>query len=842
MMQQWYQAKNKYKDAILLFRMGDFYELFGDDAIAAAPILELNLTSRDKDKSGLKMAGFPFHAAEGYIAKLVDHGHKVAICEQLEDPKASKGIVKRGVTDVLTPSTYIDDNNSTGSHGQYLLGISSAGNQSAICALDLGTAKFLVTSSVSKQKIIDEIMRLAPKEIVIDRDDDAQELAKLFSIEKHKTDLDLKTNLLDKPYLNDIEKKAALIVLSYLKSLRGKIPVHIDSPKKYSIEKKMLMDVATIKNLDLFPKSKGDKNNLISVLDETKTSMGKRALFNSINAPSTLMEDILTRQCLVEEFVGNSYLRQEVRDSLSLCFDIEKLSALVATNKIGPKKMVSLRRSLDCVARLKELSLNKGDALNKLALKIPDLTKVHTLLNDALADEPPVNLKDGGAIRAGFDSELDDLRDLVLNGKEMLLSLESRERQKTQIPSLKVKYTRVFGYYIEVTKTHLDKVPAHYQRKQTIANGERFITSELSDLEIKLNNAELNARIIEEEQYGKILATISLESKKLIEAGQIIAEFDLSSCLAELSVTRSYVKPKLLDGHERCLSITEGRHPIIEEICARNGTFFVPNDTSLSGEKSLVKLITGPNMAGKSTIMRQAALIQIMAQMGSFVPAKSASLSICDAIFARVGASDDLSTGRSTFMVEMSETASILNNATSESLILLDEIGRGTSTYDGLSIAQAVAEYIHDNLKARTFFATHYHELTKLEASHSRVKNYHVEIDEQGKEIRFLYTLKKGACLKSFGIEVARLSGLPQKVLSRATSILNTLEQEPVLVEKKPKLSQLDLFGLMSNEQSLTKGQKKLKRLLSTDINKLTPIQALTNLAELQETLKEELL
>lgn len=820
MMEQWQNAKNQHKDAILLFRMGDFYELFGEDAIKAAPILELALTSRDKDKAGIKMAGFPFHAADNYIEKLVEQGFKVAICEQLEDPKSSKGIVKRGITNVITPGTALVGEDLQHYEPSYLLAIRHLDQETAISALDLQSGVFQVTKSSSRADIFNEAMRLAPKEIVINSDDLtahalAEDLAMRLKqsgpvrVEKkakshHEKPLSL---LLTNISLSESERHAASLVLTYLEELKGAVFPHIGIPRRYDIDEQLLMDDATRFNLDLVPKRKGEKHNLFTLMNKTKTAMGRRALFHTIKAPSTSRAVIEERLDVVSMLVDAQETRSKIRELLAYIYDLEKLVALASANKISPRGLAHLRECLKAALKIQALSKDNHSPLAHWGHLVPDLSNLKDELNTALSDEPPLNLKDGGAFREGFDEELDRLANLVKNGQAMLLALEVREREQTRISSLKIKYTRVFGYYIEITKTHLDKVPAHYQRKQTIANGERYVTSELADLEARLNSAEETSLRLEEQRFQELRSRVVEHAAPIMALAKKIAWLDLVASFAETSIERSWVRPTILEASARLIDIKHGRHPLIEEICLDQGNYFVPNHVVLDNNLQSMMLITGPNMAGKSTIMRQVALIQIMAQMGCFVPAAAATLSITDAIFARVGASDDPASGRSTFMVEMTESAAILSNATADSLIVLDEIGRGTSTYDGMSIAQAVAEYIHDHLRTRTLFATHYHELTDLEAKLVRLKNFHVGVEERHDGIRFLYSLMKGPCLKSFGIQVARLSGLPKMVLDRAMHILSSLEArnaanleaiklpEDLSSPARALVPQLDLFG-----------------------------------------------
>ncbi|HXW53984.1 MAG TPA: DNA mismatch repair protein MutS [Myxococcota bacterium] len=851
MMEQWHKAKAQHPDAILLFRMGDFYELFGQDAITAAPLLNLTLTSRDKEKSGLKMAGFPFHAAESYIVKLIEQGQKVAICEQLEDPKLSRGVVRRGITNVITPGTALDTDAINLGEFSFLLSLACHQSDMALCALDLATATFNVTSSTTVDNIIQEALRIAPKELIISRDDErALELGERLAKElRQKKPLRIESREAFKQNTRDLrtislgeaEQKASHLVLNYLAELKGNLPTHLDCPRKYSIDAQLLLDAPTRVNLDLLPEKKGERHNLFSILDDAKTVMGRRALYQTIKAPPTDMAEIEFRHNIVDELSRLEKIRGLIRDVLARCYDVEKLTALLASMRISPRGLAQLRDSLISAQEIFSLiRMSPADHVKGLLHEVPYLDELVRELAQALVEEPPLNLRDGGVFKEGYDKELDELRSLVESGRVRLLALEDKERRESGIPSLKVKFTRVFGYYIEITRTHLEKVPEHYRRKQTVANGERYVTEELSELELKMNNAEANALALEERRFLEFTKNLSISAPWLVGLGRLIAMLDMLSCFAELAKVRNLARPKMLEAKEGTVNIVQGRHPIVEENMSKDGAYFVPNDVVLDRKGCSLMLITGPNMAGKSTIMRQVALIQIMAQIGSFVPAREATLSICDAIFARVGASDDLSTGRSTFMVEMTETASILKNATANSLILLDEIGRGTSTYDGLSIAQAVAEYIHDELKTRTLFATHYHELTKLQKHLRGFRNFHVEIEDGGSEIRFLYSLKSGPCLKSFGIHVAKLAGLPGTVLARAHQVLSTLEDgvAPASVIGKDPHSQLDLF---CQERKTTESKELMEiidKIIHIDVGRITPLQALTKLAAWQTILR----
>jgi DNA mismatch repair protein MutS len=852
MMEQWRSAKEQHADAILLFRMGDFYELFGEDAVNAAPVLDLTLTSRDKDRSGLKMAGFPAHAAENYIQKLLELGHKVAVCEQLENPKHSKGIVKRGITEVISPGTRMGLEHEH----NYLLSLYSNGNHSALAAIDLSTAHFLVTKSDQSDKILEEISRINPKEIIVLRDD-KRSLDLIYSFEARLKDrakpriekkdkffiASLAGQAFDSTIFSPEQQIALSLITAYVKDLRGDIPKHIGLPAHYSIDARLLIDEATRENLDLFPQKKGEQFNLYSLLNENKTAMGKRLLSREILAAPTDIGEIEKRHTIVDDLLKNGAMRSFIRDELNRFHDIEKLSSLLVAQKIGPRALRSIAQCLQVVARLKE-QIKSAHVLKvyDIIAQLPDLTNIKNSIDDALLEDAPHSLKDGPIFKRGFNKKLDELLELAEDSQSTLLNMEIREREESGIASLKIRYTRVFGYYIEITKSHLVKVPSHYQRKQTVANGERFVTKELSELEYKITMAKEESAEQEISLFEELRESVAKSAADLIKIGKIIAVLDMLTGFAELASLRDWVRPNMLE-KEACISeICAGRHPIVEELTKKDGSYFVANDLFLDSKETQVLLVSGPNMAGKSTIMRQAALIQIMAQLGSFVPAKSAKLSICESVFARVGASDDIASGRSTFMVEMTELAHILSSATPYSLVLLDEIGRGTSTYDGMSIAQAVIEYIHENIGARTIFATHYHELCKLSSNLSRLKNMHVEVDECNGKIRFLYTLKEGPALKSFGIHVAERANLPERVIERAYQILASFEDEkpspPVQADPIKSAGQLFLFAGEKNLESESSMNETIKRLLALDINRLSPLAALNKLATFQSSLR----
>jgi DNA mismatch repair protein MutS len=835
MMQQWLQAKTQFEDAILLFRMGDFYELFGEDAEVAAPLLDLTLTSRDKDKTGLKMAGFPFHAAENYIAKLVGQGLKVAVCEQLEDPKDKKGIVKRGITEVITPGTMLHGEDSSLAQS-YLVAVSHYQEMYSLAAVDFLSSRFVVMSE-KKERMMEELKRLAPSEIIYNEADrEAKALAEAVAVNlRVDGQVRLEAFLSSVPVSEPLDNKftwgeavAVQLIKGFVIKLKGHWPSHLGLPAQMP-KSQLFIDHATALNLDLMPRKKGDTCNLFSYLGPCKTPMGRRLLAQCITSPSADLQEISKNHDLVEDFLAHPAYTSTFREHLGSLCDWQKLCALAANNRLGPRGLGRLRDSLKLLPKLAPVGGHNAGVAARLA-GLPDLAPLALKLDQALNDELPGQLKDGEVFREGYCPELAEFYELSLGGQNLLLALEKSEQEKTGISSLKIKFTRVFGYYIEITKTHLHKVPAHYLRKQTIANGERFTISELSDLEIKLNSAKDQIQTLEAKLYQELICEVVTWSDQLMEASRIIAHLDMLSQFAQNALTFTHVRPRMLPCEEKLIDIKKGRHPMAEVARLTQGQYYVPNDIRLDGNDCLIALITGPNMAGKSTIMRQVAILQIMAQLGAFVPAQSASLSICDAIFARVGASDDLATGRSTFMVEMSETAYILQEATVHSLVLLDEIGRGTSTYDGVALAQAVAEYLHDVVKVRTIFATHYHELTDLEDTLKHLKNFHVEVDENLSKIDFLYTLARGPSGRSFGIAVAKLAGLPPAVIERASTVLRTYEPsadvKPTLAAPVPK-PQLDFFAAHQSRNDI---DVLVEELMKLDVNRITGLQALNKI------------
>lgn len=891
MLRQWLDAKAKARDAVLLFRMGDFYELFGEDAERAAPLLDLVVTSRDRDKGedALAMAGFPHHAAPQYIARLVQAGLKVAVCEQMEDPALARGIVKRDVTRVVTPGMVLDDESLDASAHNFLVAILPPNPQRkrdtpiGVAALDLSTGTFFASTVLDERSLFDEIVRFSPRELVVPETIElsAETQSRLGEFRAGEIPLRIELRPLPKPgddllstlgsmdrFFLDADQKnarlAAELCLGYVMEAQGTLPTHLRSPQPYAIEEHLLLDATTRRHLDLVgpPGDLRKTGTLAALIDVTKSAPGGRKLMHWLLTPSTDVSTIEGRQERVAALVDNPGLRHQVREQLRGFYDIERLTARVAASRAGPRELGRLRDSLARVPALVAAFLECDSAsLQELVLDFDLMDEVAGRLDEALLEELPLALGQGSVFRTHFDGELDSLSTFASGGKDAIVGMEERERAATGIPSLKVKYTRVFGYYLEVTKTHLAKVPDHYRRKQTVANAERFVTEELSQLEAEVASAESKRVEREAMLFESLRQEMATHANRFLSLAEKVAEMDALAAFAEVSDENRYVRPVLLPKEEKRTLVRGGRHPIVESTLSHAGETFIPSDIELSGDERQLILVTGPNMAGKSTMMRQIALIQILAQAGCFVPAKSAELSICDRIFTRVGANDDLAQGRSTFMVEMTETAHILEHATDNSLVLLDEIGRGTSTFDGLSIAWAVAEHIHDNVGARTLFATHYHELCDLAESLERVKNVHVVVKEWNDEIIFTRTLAEGGAERSYGIQVARLAGLPKGVIARAREVLSHLEgaPEPVsgAVETKPRprirakghRPQMDLFGSTSaafadqefldseeNDVRETLGGAHIdliKRLGGLDVHRLTPLQSMNELASL---------
>jgi DNA mismatch repair protein MutS len=804
MMKQYHEVKRRFPGKLVFFRLGDFYEMFYEDAVLASRELEITLTSRNKEKSGapIPMCGVPYHSVDGYIARLMKKGYKVAICEQVEDPRTAKKLVHREVTRVLTPGTVVEEMLLEPKDHNYLGSLYVTEDGTGLAFMDLSTADFLATEffgEESWQKAIDELARFSPRELVLPErcgDDLRQRLIREWSGEWVSSPLDDWAFNLDyarrvlMEHFNvasldgfggagrSLSLSAAGALIRYLRDSQlaqlGKVAtLRFFEPSEF-----MKLDSSTVTNLELVQTLDGSKKgSLFSFLDMTRTGMGARLLKSWLLLPLLGLAELGHRQDAVEAFTQKMQTHGRLTGKLGEIHDLERLISRVLVGVAGPRELLALRDSLRVVPSIRALMHEfAAPRLIEIRESLDSLEDVVALIETAISDDPPASPNDPGVIRAGYSSELDELRSIRHSGKDYIASLESRERQKTGIQSLKVKFNQVFGYFIEVTKPNLALVPPHYIRKQTLVNCERFVTSELQEYEEKVLGAEERIASLEKELFVQLRKSIAAEGARIQGTARLLGELDCYLSLAEVALKNNYIRPKLTDGDE--LYIRQGRHPVVE----LQSRPFIPNDLYVNSTTDQLIILTGPNMGGKSTYLRQTALIVILAQMGSFVPAKEAQLGCVDRIYTRVGASDNLARGRSTFMVEMIETANILNTATNRSLILLDEVGRGTATFDGLSLAWAIAEYLVQNPahRAKTLFATHYHELTKMSAVHPGVKNYCMTIQEAGKEIVFLRQVKPGSADKSYGIEVARLAGMPREVLRRANEILERLERKEI--------------------------------------------------------------
>ncbi len=862
MIQQYLEIKESHQDAILFYRMGDFYEMFFEDAIVASRALEITLTSRDKQaEDPIPMCGVPHHAAETYIAKLLEKGHKVALCEQVEDPRQAKGLVRREVVRVVTPGTVLDSLESKSPN--YLAAAHWAGENCGLAFLDLSTADFRMTQTESLAWLLEELGRIEPRELLVPQDAERdsnwwrRQLSecRVQFLETESFDFTrAHKRLLDQFQVHSLEGfgvrnlplavSAAGAVLSYVQKTQQRAAEHIRRVIPYHRSDYMVIDEVTTRHLELFRSwhHGGRKATLVELLDQTVTSMGGRLLKVWMHYPLIQPEAIDVRQDAIVCFREHEATRAQVRQELETVYDLERLNSRVAMGSATPRDLASLRKSLQSLPRLKYLLGSLGDrTLSELTDKLDPLEDVSLLLQEALVDNPPPNLAEGGAIRTGYDEELDRLLSLSRDAKKWIARLEADERQKTGITSLKVGYNKVFGYYLAVSRANLASVPDRYIRKQTLVNAERYITEELKEYETQVLTADERRIRLEGELFLALRAKVASQGERIQITAAVVAELDVLAALAEVANHRNYCRPQIDDGAE--IHIVEGRHPVVEAALPQGS--FVPNDVHLDSVSQQVIIITGPNMAGKSTVLRQVALIVLMAQMGAPVPATSARIGVVDRIFTRVGATDELTRGRSTFMVEMQETAHILYQATDRSLVILDEIGRGTSTFDGLSIAWAVAEFLHDwqGKGIKTLFATHYHELTDLAATGSRLKNMNVAVKEWGDRIIFLRKLVEGGTNRSYGIQVARLAGLPTEVVERARQVLQHLEQETTDVEGLPRLARSSA-GRQSEQLQLSlfqqSGQKLRRRLLNLELEAITPIEALNELARLRELLEKE--
>lgn len=866
MMQQYFQIKSEYPGMLLFFRLGDFYEMFFDDAKIASEELDLVLTGRDcGQEERAPMCGVPFHSADNYIAKLVSRGYKVAVCEQMEDPKSVKGLVKRDVIRIITPGTVIEGNMLDDSVNNYLCAICKGDNETGLCFADVSTAQFHITvvnNSTAEEQIINQLSTYQPKEILVNSaaldytsvaDFAKSRLnAEAQLVDDEKFDFEQCANLiletLKKDEISSLglgHSKTAVsalgAVIDYLKEVQKKeqieTPAEIDF---FDDEEYLKLDISARRNLELTKSMMtGEKrHSLLWVLDKTKTAMGKRMIRNWIERPLMSVSKITKRQNSVCELADNLEKRDSLRESLTGVRDIERLMTRIVYGTANARELKTLQQTIEKLPYIKEkLADSAASLLKDIENSIDLLSDVKELIDSAIVDEPPFSVREGGMIKKGFNADIDEFKSIMEDGAGVLASIETEQREITGIPKLKVGYNRVFGYYIEVTNSYKDLVPETYIRKQTLANCERYITQELKELEGKVLGAKDREIALEYEVLCDVRNRVSNEVARLQKTAKALAVLDVLLSLAEVAVTNNYTCPQInTDG---VIDIKDGRHPVVEALL--DGAPFVPNDTLLDKDKNRCSIITGPNMAGKSTYMRQIALIVLMAQIGSFVPARSANIGITDAIFTRVGASDDLATGQSTFMVEMNEVSSILKNATENSLIILDEIGRGTSTFDGMSIARAVLEYVckKKTLGAKSLFATHYHELTAMEGLLDGVKNYSIAVKKRGDDITFLRRIVKGGADESFGIEVAKLAGVPDTVVKRAKVILKELESNKINIEFKAENAVIEEEEDIQYNFSANGKNEIIEILKTVDVNTLTPIEAMQTLYNLKKKSEE---
>jgi len=864
LMAQYARIKKNYPDTILLFRVGDFFETFEDDAKTASKVLGITLTKRANGAAGeVPLAGFPHHAIDNYLPKLVRAGFRVAVCEQLEDPKFAKGIVKRDVVEIVTPGVAINDKLLDHKKNNYLLAIYLEDEIAGLAFTDISTGEFQCYQ-VDRESLNQQINLINPSEILIPKryknELEPSIQKQLSNVRITKIDdwifsYDYGVDLL-KAHFNTKNLKgfgienlnsavcAAGAALNYLRETQKANLTHINKITRFNPSDYMILDYSTKKNLEIvFTIQQGERDGtLISILDKTITAMGGRMLKKWITAPLNKLEPIIKRQESVEEFVNNKRLRKNLQNELSEISDLERFTSKICTGRVNPRELINLKDSLKKIPILKQL-LDQAtvETISVINEKLEPLEKLVEIIEKAISDNPSLTLLDGGVIRTGFNKELDEIRELSANAKNWISDLQKSERERTKISSLKVSYNKIFGYYIEVSHANKEKVPENYIRKQTLVNCERFITPELKEYEEKILNAQENISKLEFQLFEQIRNTAAAYTAEIQENARLIAMLDCYQSFAQCADDYSYIKPEINNTDQ--IEILDGRHPVVERILPP-GEKFTPNSCKLSSSDDQIIILTGPNMSGKSVYLRQIGLISLMAQIGSFVPAKNAKLGLVDRIFTRVGASDNISAGESTFLVEMQEAANILNNASSKSLILLDEIGRGTSTFDGISIAWAITEFLHENpnLSAKTLFATHYHELNEMAEIFPRIKNYKVDVREFGDKVIFLHKVTAGGADHSYGIQVAQMAGLPQFVTSRAKEILANLESKEltpyeIKKEKLAKLKKEEGFQINLFEM---KDELLRKEISDIAIDELTPIQALNKLNELKKKLDEK--
>ena len=874
MMKQYMETKSQYQDCILFYRLGDFYEMFFEDALTASRELEITLTGKNcGQEERAPMCGVPYHAAENYLNRLVSKGYKVAICEQVEDPKTAKGIVKRDVVRIVTPGTNLDTQALDETRNNYIMCIVYIADRYGVSVADISTGDYFVTEIPDSARLMDEIYRFSPSEIICN---EAFYMSGM-DLDGMKERLGITIYSLDSWYFDDEVCRRKLLehfkvssfaglgladydcgvisagaLLQYLLETQKNSMSNLTHITPYASGKYMMLDSSTRRNLELCEtlREKQKRGSLLWVLDKTKTAMGARTLRKYVEQPLIDKAEITKRLEAVGELKEEAVSREEIREYLSPVYDLERLVTKITYGSANPRDLTAFRGSLEMLPPIRYILEEMQCGLLKNIYKDMDaLEDLCALIKEAIQEEPPIAMKEGNIIRDGYNEEVDKLRRAKSDGKEWLAKLESDEREKTGIKNLRIKYNKVFGYYLEVTNSYREMVPDYYTRKQTLANAERYITPELKELEDTILGAEDKLYALEYEIYCQVRDTIAAEVERIQKTAKAVAALDAFASLALVAERNNYVRPNI--NEKGVIDIKEGRHPVVEQMIPND--MFISNDTYLDDKKHRISIITGPNMAGKSTYMRQTALIALMAQVGSFVPAKSADIGLSDRIFTRVGASDDLASGQSTFMVEMTEVANILRNATSKSLLILDEIGRGTSTFDGLSIAWAVVEYISDTklLGAKTLFATHYHELTELEGKVSNVNNYCIAVKEKGDDIVFLRKIVKGGADKSYGIQVAKLAGVPELVIERAKEIVEELSNEDITArvseiavkEKSAKksqkvkkydevdIAQMSLFDTVKDDDVL----EELKNL---DVGNMTPIDALNTIYRLQNRLK----
>ncbi|BBM45968.1 DNA mismatch repair protein MutS [Leptotrichia trevisanii] len=886
LMRQYKEIKSNFEDSILFFRLGDFYEMFFEDAVKASRELGLTLTSRNKEKNmDVPLAGIPFHSADSYITKLVSKGYKVAICEQTEDPKMAKGIVKREVVKIITPGTVVDVEALDAKSNNYLMSILKIENKLGIAYIDITTGEFKVTE-VEKDddfvKLFNEINKIEPKEVLVTEDFYGKIKEKLDDfLQKNDSVVTFVNKVRDSAkYLMDYfeivslesygikDKKgiigAAAMALDYAATMQVEHELTVEKIEFVNISNYAEINAITSRNLELL-KNQREKTvygSLLWVLDECKTSMGTRLLKRFINNPLLNVDKIRKRQEDVQYFIDNILIREDLREKLEDIYDLERLLGKITFGNENGKDLTALKKTIKSAVEIMKI-LKNTDFFQNIDVNI--LFECYKIIDDSINEDAPFSVREGGIIKSGYNAELDEIRNIMNSGKDFLLDIEQREREATGIRNMKIKFNKVFGYFIEITKANLDMVPEHYIRKQTLSNSERYITPELKKYEDTIINSKAKIEDLEYHLFKEISGKIKEHRKILSELAERLAYIDVMVSFAVSAIENDYAKPEI--NEEYSFEIEGGRHPVVEKLIGR--TDYVSNDTVFTEKASFV-VLTGPNMSGKSTYMKQIALISIMAQIGSFVPAKKANLSVIDKYLTRIGASDDILTGQSTFMVEMSEVSNILNNATEKSLIILDEVGRGTSTTDGVSIATAISMYIHDKIGAKTVFATHYHELTDLENKFAHIVNYRIEVDEKQGKVMFLRNIVKGGADKSYGIEVAKLAGLPKEILIESKKILKRLEQKKELIERTVDVHQLSLFGgnlefesdleefknetandlenaennqfyeekLAQIKEEKENLQEIVNKIENYDINNITPMDAMKFLFELKENMK----